>query len=58
MKLHDNIELIDTIGNENDVYNLEIDHEWLYDDKYYAKADLTFDYDEVFVVMACCENLS
>lgn len=58
MKLHDNIEMIDLVGNENDVYNLEVDHEWLYDDKYLVKIDLTFDYNEAFVIAGCCNNLT
>ena len=58
MKLHDSIEMIDLVGNENDVYNLEVDHEWLFDDKYLVKIDLTFDYDEAFVIAGCCNNLT
>ena len=58
MKLHDSIEMIDLIGNENTVYNLEVDHEWLFEDKYLVRIDLTFDYDEVFVIAGCCNNLT
>jgi hypothetical protein len=58
MKLHDNIELIDTVGDTHNLLNLEVDHEWLFDDKYYAKIDLTFDYDESVLVSACCENVN
>jgi hypothetical protein len=57
LKLHDTIELIDLVGDVNDVYNLEAEHEWLWDDKYYAKMDLTFDYNEVFVIGGCCNNI-
>jgi hypothetical protein len=57
MKLHDFIELIDLIGDSHYVYNLEVAHEWLYSDKYYARIDLTFDYDEAIVVGGCCNNL-
>lgn len=56
MKLHDNIELIDLVGDVHDVHNLSVDHEWLFDDKYTAKFDLTFDYNEVVIIAACCEN--
>ena len=58
MKLHDDVELIDLVGDTNDVYNLEVDHEWLFEDKYYAKVDLTFDFDEAFVVSSCCVNFT
>lgn len=56
MKLHDNIELTDLVGDIHSVYNLSVEHEWLWDDKYLAKLDLTFDYNEVVIVAACCEN--
>lgn len=58
MKLHDTVELIDLVGDENTVYNLEVEHEWLWDDKYYAKIELTFDYNEAFVIAGCCNNLT
>jgi hypothetical protein len=58
MKLHDNIVLIDLVGDAHNLFNLEVEHEWLYDDKYYASLDLTFDYDEAVIVAACCENLT
>jgi len=58
MRLHDNIELIDLVGDSHNVFNLEVDHEWLFDDKYYASLELTFDYDEAVVIAACCENLT
>jgi hypothetical protein len=58
MKLHDTIELIDLVGNRNDIYNLEVEHEWLWDDKYYAKLELTFDYDESVVIAGCCNNIT
>ena len=58
MKLHDTVILTDLQGDENDVYNLEVDHEWLFDDKYYALITLIFDYNETAVVMGCCNNLT
>jgi hypothetical protein len=56
MKLHETIELIDLVGDVHDVYNLEVDHEWLDNDKYYARINLTFDYGEAFVIAGCCNN--
>lgn len=58
MKLHDTIQLIDLVGDTHNVYNLEVEHEWLFEDKYYAKIDLTFDYDETVVVSGCCSNIT
>jgi hypothetical protein len=57
MKLHDTVELINLVGDTNDVYNLEVDHEWIDEGKYYAKIELTLDYDETFVIAGCCNNL-
>jgi hypothetical protein len=49
--------MTDLVGNINKMYNLEVEHEWLFDDKYYAKIELIFDYDEVFLIGGCCNNL-
>lgn len=58
MKLCDSIQLIDLVGDVHDVYNLEVEHEWLGTDKYYAKIDLTFDYNEAVVISGCCNNFT
>lgn len=58
MKLHDHITLTDLVGDSNSLYNLEVEHEWLWEDKYYAKLDLTFDYDEAIVIAGCCNNIT
>lgn len=57
LKLHDTVTLIDLVGDSNTVSNLEVEHEWLWDDKYYAKFDLTFDYDEAVVMAGCCNDI-
>ena len=57
MKLHNSVELIDLVGDVHDVYNIEVEHEWLFDDKYYAKVDLTFDYDETVLSSGCCISI-
>jgi hypothetical protein len=57
MRLHDFIELIDLVGDTNTVYNLEVEHEWLAPDRYYAQINLTFDYDETVVIGGCCNNI-
>lgn len=54
LKLHDTVTLTDLVGDTNTVFNLEVDHEWIGDDKYYAKIELTFDYDESIVIGGCC----
>lgn len=57
LKLHSSITLTDLVGDTNTVYNLEVEHEWLFEDKYYARVDLTFDYDEVALVSGCGTNI-
>jgi len=57
MRLHDTVELIDLVGDEHDLYNLEVEHEWLSPGKYYARIDLTFDYDEAVVAGSCCVDI-
>lgn len=57
LRLHDTITLTDLVGDTNTVYNLEVEHDWLFDDKYYAKLDLIFDYDETVVLSGCCSNI-
>jgi len=56
MRLHDSIEMTDLVGDVNDMYNIEVEHEWLGDDKYYAKIEIMFDYNEAWVVAGCCNN--
>jgi len=56
MRLHDTVTLTDLVGDTYDVYNLEVEHEWMGTDKYYAKIDLSFDYDETVVVSGCGNN--
>jgi len=58
MKLCDSIQLIDLVGDTHNIYNLEVEHEWIGTDKYYAKIDLTFDYNEAVVIGGCCNNIS
>jgi len=54
LKLHDAVTLTDLVGDTNTVFNLEVEHEWQGDDKFYARIDLTFDYDESIVIGGCC----
>ncbi len=55
MILCNSITITDLVGDVHNVYNLEVEHEWMFADKYYVKLDLTFDYDESVVIGACCE---
>ena len=55
MKFHDTVLLTDLVGDQNEVFNLEVEHEWT-EDKYYALITLTFDYDETVIIAGCCNN--
>lgn len=57
MKLHDFVQLTDLFGDQHYVYNLEPEHEWLGEDKYYARINLTFDFDEAVVIAGCCNDI-
>jgi hypothetical protein len=57
MKLHLSITITDLVGDTNTIYNLTVEHEWLWDANYYALITLTFDYDETAVITGCCNNL-
>jgi len=54
LRLHDTITLTDLVGDTFTMFNLEVEHEWLFEDKHYAKVDLTFDYDESIIMIGCC----
>lgn len=56
--LHDTVYLTDLVGDTNRVYNWDPEHEYLWEDKYYVRFDITFDYDEAFVIGGCCNNLT
>jgi len=59
MKLHDNIELTFKTGEVEQIYNVEIEAEWVFE-KYLwqAIATLTFDMDEKVVISGCCDNMT
>jgi len=59
MKLHDNIELTFKTGEIEQIYNVEIEAEWVFE-KYLWQAivTLTFDMDEKVVVSGCCDNMT
>jgi len=54
LKLHDTITLIDTLGDEYTVQEIDVEHEWQFDDKYYALATLSVDLGEGIVNTGCC----
>lgn len=56
LKLHDTIELTDLVGDEWTVITIDTEHEWQFDDKYYAMATISVSLGEAIVVTACCAD--
>ncbi|MEN6569060.1 MAG: hypothetical protein ABFC18_03505, partial [Rikenellaceae bacterium] len=54
LKLHDTVEIIDLVGDTWTVKSIDVEHDWQFDDKYYALATLTVDLNETIVITACC----
>jgi hypothetical protein len=54
LKLHDTITLTDLVGDTWTVEYIEVEHEWQFDDKYYALATMTVGLGEEIVVTGCC----
>jgi hypothetical protein len=58
MKLHDHIELTFKTGEIEQIYNVDVEMEWVFEKMcHQATVVLTFDMDEKIVVGACCDNL-
>jgi hypothetical protein len=58
LKLHDTIYIIDLVGDLLIVKGIDIEHEWQFDDKYYALATITVDPGEEIVTTACCTDIN
>ena len=58
MKLHDHIELTFKTGEIEQIYNVDVEMEWVFEKMcHQATVVLTFDMDEKIVIGACCDNL-
>jgi hypothetical protein len=58
LKLHDTIVLTDLVGDTNTVTDIEVEHEWQFDDKYYALATITVGLGEEIIVTGCCTAIN
>jgi len=59
MKLHDNIELTFKTGEVEQIYNVDIEPEWVFEKRLWqALVTITFDMDEKVIVSGCCDNLT
>lgn len=54
LKLHDTITLTDLVGDSWTIEQIDIEHEWQFDDKYYAIATIIADLGEGIVKTGCC----
>ena len=58
IKMHDAVTYIDQVGDEFVVQNIDIEHEWQFNDKYYAMASITISLGEDIVAGGCCEIIT
>lgn len=54
LKLHDTIVLTDLVGDSSTVDEIDVEHDWQFDDKYYALATITVNLGEEIIVSGCC----
>jgi hypothetical protein len=58
LKLHDTIVLTDLVGDTNTVTDIEVEHEWQFEDKYYALATIIVGLGEEIIVTGCCTAIN
>ena len=54
LKMHDVMTYIDQVGDAFLIESIETEHEWLFDDKYFASANITIDLGDAIVTSGCC----
>ena len=58
LKLHDTITLTDLVGDSFTVKEIDTEHEWQFQDRYYAIATITVNLGEGIVVTGCCAAIN
>lgn len=58
LKLHDTITLTDLVGDSFTVKEIDTEHEWQFQDRYYAIATITVNLNEGIVVTGCCSSIN
>jgi len=58
LKLHDTILITDSVGDVNTVEEIDVEHEWQFEDKYYATATLTVNLGDQIVITGCCTAIN
>lgn len=54
LKLHDVMTYIDQVGDAFNIESVDVEHEWVFNDKYYATASIVLDLGEGITAFACC----
>ena len=54
LKMHDVMTYVDQVGDAWNVQSVDVEHEWQFEDKYYATASITLDLGEEIVAFGCC----
>lgn len=54
LKMHDVMTYIDQTGDAFVIESVDVEHEWLFEDKYYATASITLDLGESITAFGCC----
>lgn len=54
LRLHDLVTYLDMVGDTYIVEKIDVEHEWQFDDKYYATVTLILDLGEAITKFSCC----
>jgi hypothetical protein len=54
LKMHDVMTYIDQVGDAFAVESIDTEHEWLFDDRYFASATITISLGDAIVTSGCC----
>lgn len=54
LKMHDVMTYIDQVGDAFYVESIDTEHEWLFDDRYFASATITISLGDAVVTSGCC----
>ena len=58
LKLHDTVTLTDLVGDSFTVKEIDTEHEWQFQDRYYAIATVTVNLGEDIVITGCCTAIN
>ena len=58
LKLHDTISLTDLVGDVHEIDEIDTEHTWQFEDKYYATASVTVNLGEQIIITGCCTAIN